>query len=134
MNPVIALITSLFQPALDAYKSRQERQAAKESAQIKIQMTQVEDQHKVELTDAEWEALAVQGLNSSWKDEYVTIIITSPIVGILFGGLWAGITGDRGVIEGMAIGLNSLQAVGVDMGFLMGAVVLAAVGLKVWRK
>ena len=134
MNPIVDLVGSLFKPVIDAYRANQEIKAAQETAQIKIQQTQLEDAHKVELTDAEWEALAVQGLNSSWKDEYVTIIITAPIVGLLFGGLWAGLTGTKAVLEGMAIGLNSLQAVGVDMGFLMNAVVLAAIGLKVWRK
>ncbi len=134
MNPIFSLVSTLFQPAVDAYKARQERKAAKESAQIKIQMTQVEDAAKINLTDAEWEALAVQGLNTSWKDEYVTLVITAPIVGILFGGLWAGLTGSKAILEGMAIGLNSLSAVGVDMGFLMNAVVFAAIGLKVWRK
>lgn len=134
MNPIISLISTLFQPLADAYRANQDRKAAKETAIVKIQQTQLEDANKVTLTDAEWEALAVTNLNASWKDEYVTIIITAPIVGILIGGLWTGLTGSKAVLEGMAIGLTSLQAVGVDMGFLMNAVVLAAIGLKVWRK
>jgi hypothetical protein len=134
MNPIIGLISTLFQPLADSYKANQERKAAKEAAIVKIQQTQLEDANKVTLTDAEWEALAVANLNTSWKDEYVTIIITAPIVGILLGGLWTGLTGSKAVLEGMAIGLTSLASVGVDMGFLMNAVVLAAIGLKVWRK
>ena len=134
MSLILSAITSLFQPLADAYRANQDRKAAKETAIVKIQQTQLEDANKVTLTDAEWEALAVTNLNASWKDEYVTIIITAPIVGILIGGLWTGLTGSKAVLEGMAIGLTSLQAVGVDMGFLMNAVVLAAIGLKVWRK
>lgn len=134
MNPVLALISTLFQPLADAYKANQDRKLAKETAVVKIQQTQLEDAQKVTLTDAEWEALAVAHQDSSWKDEYVTLIITAPIVALLFGGLWAALTGSKAVIEGVAIGLTSLASVGVDMGFLMNAVVLAAIGLKVWRK
>lgn len=134
MSLILSAITSLFQPLADAYRANQDRRAAKETAIVKIQQTQLEDANKITLTDAEWEALAVANLNASWKDEYVTIIITFPILGLMFGGLWAAFTGSQAVIEGVAIGLTSLASVGVDMGFLMNAVVLAAIGLKVWRK
>lgn len=134
MNPILSLVTSLFQPLADAYKANQDRKFAKETAVVKIQQTQLEDAQKVTLTDAEWEALAVAHQDTSWKDEYVTLIITAPIVALLFGGLWAALTGSQAVIEGVAIGLTSLSSAGVDMGFLMNAVVLAAIGLKVWRK
>lgn len=134
MNPILSFITSMFAPVVDAYKVNQERKIAKETAVIKIKQTQLEDAHKVEMTDAEWESLAVANLNGSWKDEYVTIIITFPIVVLMLGGLWAAGTGSNVVIEGMAIGLAALANSGVDMGFLMNAVVLAAIGLKIWRK
>lgn len=134
MNPILSLISTMFGPVVDAYKANQERKVAKETATIKIKQTQLEDAHKVEMTDAEWEALAVSNQNGSWKDEYVTIIITFPIVTLIVGGLFAAVTGSNVMIEGSAIGLAALASAGVDMGFLMNAVVLAAIGLKIWRK
>lgn len=134
MNPILTLLSGLFQPIADAYKAKQDRQAAKESAIIKVQQTQLEDAHKVELTDAEWEALAIAHQDNTWKDEYVTLIITAPIAGILLGGVWCAVTGSTAILDGFNLGIENLTKAGIDMGQMMTAVVFAAIGLKFWRK
>jgi len=49
------------------------------------------------------------------------------------GGILLGFKGDPRLLDGVNTGLQSLASSGVDMGNLMTTVVLAAVGLKVWR-
>ena len=122
-----------IQPLASVFQKREERKQAVESAKIKQGTARQEGQDQITLTDAEFEAIGKNNENDTWKDEYLTLIIPSPIVLFLVGGLVAAYSGDTRMIEGTVAGLNALAAVGIDMGFLMEAVVLAGVSLKIWR-
>ena len=68
----------------------------------------------------------------TWKDEYVTVSIVSIINIIMVGGI-ASAFGYPELIDGMVIALTKLAELGLDIGFLVTAVVLAAIGMKMWR-
>lgn len=126
-------ITGIVSPVANVFVKKEERKQAAESAQAKITQAKINGDKEITLTDAEWEARSVDANAGSWKDEYLTLIITSPIVMILAGGVWFAFTGDARLLEGANEGIKALTNTGVDMGDLMYAVVLAGVGLKVWR-
>ncbi len=128
-----SFLSSLVSPVSDVIGKYQDRRKAAETAEAKIAKARLEGEQTLTLTDAEWENIAVGKTDSSWKDEYVTLIITFPIVGILGGALWLAFTGDGRVLDGVKAGITELQALGVDFGTLMSAVVFAALGLKIWR-
>jgi hypothetical protein len=132
MNPLNILNVVGF--IKDLYTARQEHKANVEIAKAAVKQASIEGQTQLELTSAQWEALAVAQTANSWKDEYVTIVITSPIALLLLGGLVGAFTGDTSVLVGVSTGIAAIEAVGVDMGFLMSAVTLAAIGLKFIRK
>jgi len=53
---------------------------------------------------------------------------------MIFGSaLWYAFTGDYRMMEGTLAGIQLLDSIGVDIGFIITAVVLAASGLSVWR-
>lgn len=130
---IMSVFSSLVSPVANAYKAHQERRANEEAAKAKLQLAKTDGEYKIQLTDAEWEALAVKGTESSWKDEYVTLVITSPLIGIFVGSLWFAVTGDETLLAGVNMGIANLTALGVDYGEVMAVVVYAAVGLKFWR-
>jgi len=74
--------------------------------------------------------LSKQAENGTWKDEYVTIVITSPFVLLFVASIWSGVTGDSTFVGAVNLGIENLKNLGVDLGYLMGVVVLAAVGIK----
>lgn len=127
------ILEILAGPIIDLFKQRSERKAAKESAKAKLKQSQSDDNYKVELTDQEWEALAVQAETGSWKDEYVTVSVVSVFNIIVFGGVLSAF-GYTQVLEGIGLAVRALTEAGVDVGFLLEAVILSAVGLSVWRK
>ena len=134
LTPLTSLIGGAVGGIVDIFKTKQERKKLKEVAQNKLKQSIVNNQHEITLTDAEGEAMLAEGLGDSWKDEYVTIIITAPIIFIILGVLYFMFTGDSRLLDSGTQAVTALDAAGVDMGFLMNAVVLSAVGLKVWRK
>ena len=133
MNPILSIITAMVKPVANVFTAREERKKAKINAEGKAAQSKINGENKITLTDAEWESINISQQNASWKDEYVTLVITSPIVAVLFGGLWLAFKGDDRVLIGMSSAFQSLENMGLNLGELMYDVVLAAVGLKLWR-
>lgn len=135
-NPLSSVIK-----AVSSYVSHQQSQKAQEvEAQAKLQLAKLSGDKEVTLTDQQWEAIVATKQDASWKDEYITILITSPIALILIGALVAvysqtvdGIADTR-LLDSVSLALTKLKDVGVEMGYLMNATVLAALGLKIWRR
>lgn len=111
-----------------------DRKINQDAIKGKARLAKQSDATQITLTDSEWETVSKQLEADSWKDEYVTIIVTAPLVMILMGGLLIAYAGDPRLMEGTLAAIKALKELGVDMGQLMYAVVLAAVGLKLWRK
>ena len=127
------ILELLAGPLIDLFKQRQERKAAGETAKAKLKQSQADNDYKVEFTDQEWEAIAAGQLDKTWRDEYVTVSVMSVFNIIVIGGL-ASAFGYPQVLQGIGVAVQALTTAGVDVGFLMETVVLAGVGLSVWRK
>ena len=128
-----SIVTSLFKPIGKIRQKRQDRKLAQQSAKNKLMQSKQDNHQAILLNKDEWEQLNVSGMDTTWKDEYVTVSVLSIFNIIVFGGLLSDFGYPPG-IEGSAIARLSLSAVGVDVGFLMEAAVLAGLGLSVWKR
>lgn len=99
-------------------------------AQAKLEMAKLAGKTEIALKDSEWEAIAQAKSDSTWKDEYVTLIITAPIVGVLGGSIWNAFTGNSRLLDGTLAGIDGLINLGMDYGVVMTMVVAAAVSVK----
>jgi len=133
LNPIKAVVDAVASPVKSVLNKRETTKQQHQQAKAKYEQAKLNSKTHVTLTDAEWEALSKTNENNTWKDEYVTIIITFPLLCLMIGGIWLAFTGDSRLLDGTNLSLERLSSAGVDMGFLMNTVVLAAVGLKVWR-
>ena len=131
----IPIITSIISGVTGHFSKKQDIKSAGKSASVKLANLKESGAQNIKLTDAEWESLSVKTQQDSWKDEYVTIIITSPMVLIIIGSLFSGLGFESGgqILNGSLEGIKQLKELGMDYGFLINSVVLAAIGLKVWR-
>jgi hypothetical protein len=127
------IVAGLFSPVADIFKAREARKAAKEAAAAKLAMATAEGQQKLELNKDEYESLATQGLAGTWKDEYVTVSVVSILNVIVVGGL-ASAFGYPQILIGVGTAIKSLSTAGVDVGFIMEATIMAAIGLSIWKK
>lgn len=125
-------LDKILAPVSAAFQKRTERKMAQDTAKAKLQLAKQDANYQLDLKDAEWEALATGGMGDTWKDEYVTVSVVSIINLYVLAGILSAF-GLHQPIEGMSMAMLSLLELGVDVGFLMTAVVLSAVGLKVWR-
>ena len=126
-------ITALFTPIAKIITNRQERKKLREQALAKLSQSAQDNSQALNLNKDEWEALNVKGMDNTWKDEYVTVSVISILNIIVVGGL-ATAFGYPQVLLGIGTALKALGDVGVDMGFLLEATVLAGLGLSVWKR
>lgn len=78
-----------------------------------------------------WEQAAGRSMENGWKDEYVTVIITLPILQSFVGNLWFAFTGKSEILAAQDAFLAQMgQMMETPYGELMFVVVLAAVGIK----
>jgi len=126
-------IATLFKPVADIIMKRQDRKMAQQTAKTKIEQAKQDDSQEIKLNQDEWEQLSVDGMDKTWKDEYVTVSVVSIFNLIVVGGLAGGL-GYPQILTGVAASLTALDAAGVDVGFLMEATILAGLGLSVWKR
>lgn len=80
---------------------------------------------------AAWETAAGRSMDNGWKDEYVTVVITLPLLQSFIGNLVFAITGKSQILDAQALFMADLGAMmETPYGDLMLVVVLAAVGIK----
>ena len=130
LNLLSGLLGNVVKPVANVFAKREERKHASVMVEGKIAAAKVAGANEVNLSRAEWESLAVGQLKDSWKDEYITLIVTSPLVMIILGAVYFVFTGDTRLIDAATLAIAKLAEVGIDMGSLMLPVVLAAIGIR----
>ena len=117
-------------------RRRQERKAAAASAAAKLRQSAQDDESAralaAQVSRAEWEALSRAADAGSWKDEYVTVLLTLPILALFIGALLeaVGVTEVSTAARQMIDALNSLDGRYAD---LLMYVCLAAIGIRYLR-
>ena len=109
------LIGPLLSMGKNALKSRSDRKAKEQEA------------------TAAWEASMGRSMENGWKDEYVTIIITLPLLQIFIGNLLSVWFPEKGtaILEANTASLTQIGSLmNTPYGQVMMVVVLAAVGIK----
>ncbi len=86
---------------------------------------------KAQQATADWESAMGRSMENGWKDEYVTVVITFPIIQIFLGNLLFAFTKNDAILRAQE---ESMKQIGWLMntpyGDLMMLVVLAAIGIK----
>lgn len=127
------ILTMLASPVIQWLGRRQDRKDIVAEVNGKIAVSKQRGESIVTIGTESWEALKASQEGGTWKDEYVTIVITAPIVLIIIGSAVQGITGDSSLLDAGLRSVQTLQESGIPMGNLMVAVVTAAISLKVLR-
>lgn len=95
------MIQSLIGPLTELAGGWLKGKADAQAADAKLKLTEAEAKAKIMLSKetsvADWERIMAQGSQSSWKDEYLVILFSIPLI-LVFTGEW----GRTVVAEGFA--------------------------------
>lgn len=133
LNP-LGWVQAVAKPISEGYQAKQARRQAYETGQAKLTNNRQENAHQLELTDAEWEAISVRQNTDTWKDEYVTIVMTLPIISTFAGVFWGTLKGNAALLEAVAAANSSLLELMPNYQYIAASVILAAVGIKALKK
>ena len=118
----------------DLITAKERRKTAKDLAESKIKAAKINNEQELSLKTDEWDAIVARGMDKSLKDEYVTFIITSPLLMILVGSVFFAFTGNDSLLQGVSLALDKIKDMGIDMGMMMWMVVGASLGIRVFRR
>lgn len=123
---------AIVSPIANIFIKKEERKTTKIQAEGKLALAKNNNEKEITLTDQEWEAICASKQDTTWKDEYVTVLGTSPYLLIVVGAILAAF-GYPEILTGITSAIKQLKEVGVDVGHIVEVVVYAALGLKLWR-
>ena len=84
--------------------------------------------------EAEWESIQAEGGNTSWKDEWITLIITLPIPVIFVSVILSVLFENPLIAEAAKAGVIAIKELVPNYAELLYIVCLAAIGIKAIRK
>lgn len=108
IGPVTGLVT-------DWFKSQREKSEAKHKAQMEVLGN-----------TALWEQKMAEASNTSWKDEWFTILLSTPIVAIIYGV----IMNDSDVIGRVGLAFQQLNDLPEWYQYLLFVAVFASFGIR----
>jgi len=95
------MIQAFIGPIANLAGSWLQGKADKTAAEAKLKLTEAETKSKILLSEktsvADWERIMAQGTQNSWKDEYLVLLFSWPLI-LCFTGEW----GRSAVADGFA--------------------------------
>ena len=95
------MIQAVIGPIANLAGSWLQGKADKTAAEAKLKLTEAETKSKILLSEktsvADWERIMAQGTQNSWKDEYLVLLFSLPLI-LCFTGEW----GRSAVADGFA--------------------------------
>ena len=110
-----ALIAPVASLVTDWLQGQREKSTAKHKAQLEVIGN-----------TALWEQKMAEATNSSWKDEWFTILLSTPIVAIIYGA----VMNDSDVIYRVGLAFNQLNNLPEWYQYLLFVAVFASFGIR----
>jgi hypothetical protein len=87
----MSIFTAALGPIANLAGSWLQGKADKTAAEAKLKLTEAETKSKILLSEktsvADWERIMAQGTQNSWKDEYLVLLFSLPLI-LCFTGEW----------------------------------------------
>ena len=115
----MSIFTALLGPVAELGKTYLSNKAEEKAAVHQRNLTAINN-------DADCESKMADASANSWKDEYLVILLTSPVVAIMYGAM----TGDVEIIERVQFGLATLELLPDWLSYLLYVAVTASFGVK----
>jgi hypothetical protein len=119
------VIAQLLGPVASLAGSWLDAKTTKQAAEAKLKLTEAEARSKILLSEktsvADWERIMAQGTTNSYKDEYLVILFSIPLI-LSFCGEWGRVT--------VAEGFVALQAMPEWYQYTLGVIVASSFAVR----
>ena len=120
------------------FKAKSELKQTRAKSQAKLQMMAADRESKDQFSAQEVQSLRVKGLNRTWKDEYIILLVTSPltmqVLGALIDPIFPALGIEYSLFERGERMLKVLTGLEGEYAWMFHAVVISTLGLREWGK
>lgn len=113
------ILGTVLGPVVDMGKTWIQGKAEEQKVKQEVKLEKLKN-------DADWEARMADATQNSWKDEWFTVVLTAPLLAIM----WAVATDDTSIIDRVNQGFDALQNLPDFYQQLLVIAVLASFGIK----
>lgn len=89
--PILDIITTVGNGILDIVKGKAETAKAVIEKDRELTLKRMDQKHEVDMADmkatSDYDMAALNASSSSWKDEYLTILLSAPVIGSFVPGV-----------------------------------------------
>lgn len=114
LGPVTSIVGGIVQGKMEQKAAETKAKVAKAEAQAQIMLSQA-------TSEADWEKVMAEGSQDSWKDEWLTILFSVPLI-LAFCGEWG-----RDIVTDGFVALNAMPDY---YRYTLGAIVSASFGIR----
>lgn len=114
LGPVTSIVGGIVQGKMEQKAAESKAKVAKAEAQAQIMLSQA-------TSEADWEKVMAEGSQESWKDEWLTILFSVPLI-LAFCGEWG-----RDIVQDGFVALNAMPDY---YRYTLGAIVSASFGIR----
>lgn len=127
---VKGFFSAIISPITKAYETRQIRKQAQETAKAKLVQSRQDNNFQLQLNEQEWEALSKSNEGDTWKDEYLTIVVTLPYLNTFICNMASVLLGDPVYAKAANAANDSLRSLGIDIGGSFDIVLYAGLSIR----
>ena len=114
LGPITNIVGSIVSGKMEQKAAETKAKVAKAEAQAQIMLSQA-------TSEANWEKVMAEGSRDSWKDEYLVLLYSIPLI-LSFSGDWGRQT--------VADGFNALSTMPSWYQYTLGVIVSASFGVR----
>ena len=114
VGPISSLVGTWLNGKVETKAAETKAKVAKAEAEAQIMLSRA-------TSEADWEKIMAQGSQSSWKDEWLTILFSIPLI-LVFTGDWG-----REVVQNGFVALDSMPQ---WYSYTLGVIVAASFGVR----
>lgn len=129
-NIIASAIGGVLKPVADIFAKREDRKKAVAIIKSETARAETDGEVAVKLSKAQWEIISKKSEVDTWKDEYITLVVTAPLIMIMLGSMQSAFGLGTEMLEAVGTIFQEATAAGIDMGELMLWTVLAGIGIK----
>ena len=116
------------------FGKREERKSMEKAIDGKIAMQKQGNQTQVVFNEQEIDAISKRNEGKTWKDEYITIIMTMPFVTLFFAVFVGTLLGKPELIDAAIKANDAIKTLVPNYQELLGVTIMAGLGLRAYKQ
>jgi hypothetical protein len=130
LNPISAIVGAVG----GFFGKREERKSMEKQIDGKIAMQKQGGETQVIFNEQEIDAISKRNEGETWKDEYLTIVMTTPLLTTFFGVFFAFLLNKPEIMEAVTSSNAALLELVPNYQELLGVTITAGLGIRAYKK